>query len=44
MTSARPHRGVMPLQNVLVELEKCKGKQFDPKVLEIFLREKIYKL
>jgi putative nucleotidyltransferase with HDIG domain len=44
MTSARPHRGVMPLQDVLAELEKCKGKQFDPKVLEIFLREKIYKL
>ncbi|MDI6762030.1 MAG: response regulator [Thermodesulfobacteriota bacterium] len=44
MTSARPHRGVMPLQDVLAELEKFKGKQFDPKVLEIFLREKIYKL
>lgn len=44
MTSARPHRGVMPLQDVLAELEKCSGKQFDPKVLEIFLREKIYKL
>ncbi len=44
MTSARPHRGMMPLQNVLVELEKCKGTQFDPRVLEIFIREKIYKL
>ncbi|MDI7261864.1 MAG: response regulator [Thermodesulfobacteriota bacterium] len=44
MTSARPHRSIMPRQNVLVELEKYKGKQFDPKVLEIFLREKIYKL
>ena len=44
MTSARPHRGVMPLQGVLAELEKCRGRQFDPKVLEIFLREKIYKL
>ncbi len=44
MTSARPHRNIMPLQNVLAELEKFKGKQFDPKVLEIFLREKIYKL
>jgi HD-GYP domain-containing protein (c-di-GMP phosphodiesterase class II) len=44
MTSPRPHRGVMSLQDVLAELEKCKGKQFDPKVLEIFLREKIYKL
>ncbi len=44
MTSTRPHRNIMPLQNVLAELEKFKGKQFDPKVLEIFLREKIYKL
>ena len=44
MTSARPHRGVMPLQDVLGEIEKWKGKQFDPKVVEIFLREKIYKL
>lgn len=44
MTSARPHRGVMPLQDVLSELEKCSGKQFDPKVLEVFIQEKIYKL
>ena len=44
MTSVRPHRGMMPLQDVLMELEECKGTQFDPKVLEIFLNEKIYKL
>ena len=44
MTSARPHRGMMHLQDVLMELEKCKGTQFDPRVLEIFLQEKIYKL
>jgi len=44
MTSARPHRGMMPLQDVLMELEKCEGTQFDPRILEIFLREKIYKL
>lgn len=44
MTSARPHRGVMPLQDAILEMEKCKGKQFDPKVLDIFLREKIYRL
>lgn len=44
MTSLRPHRGVMPLQDVLTEFEKCKGKQFDPQVLEIFLKERIYKL
>ncbi|MBM4277854.1 MAG: response regulator [Deltaproteobacteria bacterium] len=44
MTSARPHRNIMSLQDVLAELERFKGKQFDPKVLEVFLREEIYKL
>ena len=44
MASLRPHRGIMPLEDILLELEKYKGKQFDPKLLEIFLHEKIYKL
>jgi HD-GYP domain-containing protein (c-di-GMP phosphodiesterase class II) len=44
MTSARPHRRMMPLQDVLMELEKCKGTQFDPRVLEIFIHEEIYRL
>ena len=43
MTSLRPHRRAMPLQDVLMELEKCKGTQFDPEILEIFLSKKIYK-
>ena len=43
MTSLRPHRPAMPLEDVLVEMEKGKGRQFDPKILEIFLGEKIYK-
>ncbi len=43
MTSVRPHRGIMPLEDVLKELERCKGTQFDPQILEIFIREKIYK-
>jgi len=43
MSTLRPHRAAMPLQDVLMELENEKGKQFDPQVLEIFLREKIYK-
>jgi len=43
MTSLRPHREVMPLKEALKEMEKGRGKQFDPQVLEIFLREKIYK-
>jgi putative two-component system response regulator len=44
MASLRPHRKALPLQDILIELEKDKGRQFDPKILEIFLREKIYKL
>jgi putative two-component system response regulator len=44
MASLRPHRRAMPLEEVLMELEKGRAKQFDPEVLEIFLREKIYKL
>jgi putative nucleotidyltransferase with HDIG domain len=44
MASLRPHRRAMPLDEVLMELDKGRAKQFDPKVLEIFLREKIYKL
>jgi len=44
MTSVRPHRGAMPLQHVLGELENGKGKHFDPKILEIFLSEKVYVL
>jgi putative two-component system response regulator len=43
MNSLRPHRGVMPLQDVLMELERAKGRQFDPNILETFLQEKIYK-
>ena len=43
ITSLRPHRPLMPLEDVLVEMERGKGRQFDPKILEIFLREEIYR-
>ena len=43
MTSLRPHRMAMPIQEALVEMEKGKGKQFDPRVLEVFLREEVYR-
>ena len=43
MTSIRPHRGAMPLEDVLEELLNYRGRQFDPQVLDIFLNEKIYK-
>ena len=42
MTSLRPHRQAIALENALEELEKGKGKQFDPKIIEIFLNERIY--
>jgi len=42
ITSIRYHRGSRPLKDALMELEKGKGKQFDPYILEIFLSEKIY--
>ena len=43
LTSLRPHHRAMPIEDALLEMEKWKGKQFDPQVLKIFLREKIYK-
>jgi putative nucleotidyltransferase with HDIG domain len=42
MVSLRPHRRAMPLVDILLEMEKCTGKQFDPDIIEIFLKENIY--
>jgi putative two-component system response regulator len=42
MASLRPHRKAMSLEDILLEMEKYKGKQFDPNIFEIFLKEKIY--
>lgn len=42
MASLRPHRRAMSLEDILLEMEKYKGKQFDPNILEVFLKEKIY--
>jgi putative nucleotidyltransferase with HDIG domain len=44
MTSVRPHSQSKALQDVLLELERGKRTQFDPKILGIFLRDKVYKL
>ncbi|MGB9629407.1 MAG: HD domain-containing phosphohydrolase [Thermodesulfobacteriota bacterium] len=43
MNSLKPHRRASPLEEILMEMERWKGKQFDPVVLDIFLKEKIYK-
>jgi putative two-component system response regulator len=42
MASLRPHQKTRALEDILMEMEQYKGKQFDPRILEIFLREKIY--
>lgn len=42
LTSERPHRGKLSLADVLLELKKGGGKQFDPHVLRIFVKEKLY--
>jgi HD-GYP domain-containing protein (c-di-GMP phosphodiesterase class II) len=36
MTSLTPHRRAMPVGDVIGEMEKRKGKQCDPRILEIF--------
>ena len=36
MTSDRPYRKAMPINNALQELKKCSGKQFDPALVDVF--------
>lgn len=38
MVSDRPYRSKLSLEEAKKELERCKGTQFDPKVVEAFLR------
>jgi putative two-component system response regulator len=42
MASLRPHQRTRSLGDILLEMEQYRGRQFDPGILEIFLREKIY--
>ena len=44
MTSSRPHHEGMSLEEALSEMERGRGRQFDPKILGIFLDEEIYRL
>jgi putative two-component system response regulator len=44
MSNGRSHQGRMTIEDVLIELEKEKGKRFDPHILEMFLNKKIYSI
>lgn len=37
MTSKRSYRNSLPLEDVIAEIERCKGTQFDPNIADIFL-------
>ena len=38
MTSQRPYREALPVASARAELERCAGTQFDPQVVDAFLR------
>lgn len=37
MTSDRPYRKGMKVEDAMMELERCKGSQFDPDIVDMFL-------
>jgi putative nucleotidyltransferase with HDIG domain len=37
MTSERPYRGALPIEEVGKELRRLAGRQFDPRIVEVFL-------
>ena len=39
MTSERPYRAPLPLEDACAELERCAGTQFDPQVVRLFVEE-----
>lgn len=38
MTSARPYRKTLTLEEALAEVKRCSGTQFDPAIVEVFLK------
>jgi HD-GYP domain-containing protein (c-di-GMP phosphodiesterase class II) len=39
MTSERPYRDPLTVEQAIAELRQCAGSQFDPMVVEMLLRE-----
>jgi putative two-component system response regulator len=42
MHSSRPYREKLDLETVLAEIKRVAGKQLDPHIVNVFLREKVY--
>jgi len=38
MTHARPYKRALPVEHAVAEIERCSGTQFDPRVVEAFMR------
>ena len=38
MTSNRPYRPGTPREQAVAEIKRCSGSQFDPQIVEAFLR------
>ncbi len=38
MTTDRPYRAALPMEAAIAELRRCAGTQFDPEIVEIFIR------
>jgi HD-GYP domain-containing protein (c-di-GMP phosphodiesterase class II) len=38
MTTDRPYRKAMPIETAIEELKRCRGSQFDPVVVDAFLK------
>jgi putative two-component system response regulator len=38
MTSDRPYRRALPVKDSLAEIERCSGSQFDPQIVQVFLK------
>jgi HD-GYP domain-containing protein (c-di-GMP phosphodiesterase class II) len=44
MTSDRPYRRALPLDVALGELERGRGTQFDPELVDHFLQHRIFEV
>lgn len=38
MTHARPYKGALPVEHAVAEIQRCSGTQFDPRVVQAFMR------